>query len=439
MKNYFLKLIFFLPLCLLFFIFPGKVEASNFAALTVTVKSSETTLKNIRIDFTALHNRGKTSYTGGGIPRSCTNAAFVKLVIGPDIYVPSLSFYTDLNGTISWNGINNYGFACSCNDLRITINLPKGYIMKSVFGATTSFLGGTTAGGTATMDILANNTIPKDITIVIVPTPTITPTITPTVTPQPPKCNDSCTTPADCYTTKDGCTTCIENKCVKPPACGTACTTPADCYTTKDGCTTCIENKCTLPLDTCTCDGITYTDLFSGQDVTITSFSKVTGSDIKNARVVSEKFFLAKGTFTKGKIIAQSGNIPSEIIENTSNKVRYKTEWKLKLPQLETGSTYRLWSDINCQPKTITMATNIGLLQKKAVLGSETKKSFLSNVFEFFTNIFSLSGDSSKQETNFKSLTSTTSVPGKKTIQLETIRPITIIDKACSTIIFKQN
>src|SRR5665811_2325383 len=324
MKNYFLKLIFFLPLCLLFFIFPGKVEASNFAALTVTVKSSETTLKNIRIDFTALHNRGKTSYTGGGIPRSCTNAAFVKLVIGPDIYVPSLSFYTDLNGTISWNGINNYGFACSCNDLRITINLPKGYIMKSVFGATTSFLGGTTAGGTATMDILANNTIPKDITIVIVPTPTITPTITPTVTPQPPKCNDSCTTPADCYTTKDGCTTCIENKCVKPPACGTACTTPADCYTTKDGCTTCIENKCvkppacgtacttpalcyttkdgcttcienkcvkppacgtacttpadcyttkdgcttcienkcTLPLDTCTCDGITYTDLF---------------------------------------------------------------------------------------------------------------------------------------------------------------------------------
>ncbi|MFH1186673.1 MAG: hypothetical protein V1697_00705, partial [Candidatus Levyibacteriota bacterium] len=234
-------------------------------------------------------------------------------------------------------------------------------------------------------------------------------------------------------------TTCINNVCAippttsstipgTPPACGTACTTPANCNTARDGCTTCVGGTCTQPFNpaSCTCDNITYSALFSGQDVTITSFSKITGADVSNAKVVSEKFHMAKGNTTSGKIIAESDDIPSKIIQSSSSTVRYETQWQFKLPQLETGATYRIWSDINCQP--ITSAKSYNVLQKMAVLGAETKTSFIDTILGFFNNIVQNVSNILKSEDD-----------SKKTIQLETLKPAVVIEKGCSTIIFRQD
>src|SRR5207244_2510837 len=98
-------------------------------------------------------------------------------------------------------------------------------------------------------------------------------------------------------------------------------------------------------------DGMAYTDLFTGQNVTITSYSKVVGTDVSSAQVTDQTFYLAEGAETVATIIAKSNPIPATVVSSSPDLVRYQSQWNLTLPQLKTGATYRMWSQINCQPK----------------------------------------------------------------------------------------
>jgi hypothetical protein len=275
--------------------------------------------------------------------------------------------------------------------------------------------------------------------------------------PPPPVCGASCTTPADCQSAKDGCTTCIAGVCKAPPACGVSCTTPADCQSAKDGCTTCdlTINKCVTPPPvcgstctktadcagakdgcnictggvckafnpaSCACDGIANTDLFSGQNATITSYAKVFGEDVNNAQVVDQKFFLAEGAETIATIIARSNPIPAIVIDTSSLQVRYQSQWQLQLPQLKPGATYRLWSQINCQPKTSVYSYSS--LSRKVVLGQQTQSaSLLDNIVNSVKS--------------FLSSSNTKSLAANNSLQLETVTPVNVYQKTCSFIKFK--
>jgi len=273
----------------------------------------------------------------------------------------------------------------------------------------------------------------------------------------PPACGVSCTTPADCQAAKDGCTTCIAGVCKAPPACGVRCTTPADCQAAKDGCTTCdlTINKCVTPPPvcgstcvktadcagakdgcnictggvckafnpaSCACDGIANTDLFSGQNATITSYAKVFGEDVNNAQVVDQKFFLAEGAETIATIIAKSNPIPAIVIDTSSLQVRYQSQWQLQLPQLKPGATYRLWSQINCQPKPSVYSYSS--LSRKVVLGQQTQStSLLDNIVNSVKS--------------FLSSSNTKSLAANNSLQLETVTPVNVYQKTCSFIKFK--
>jgi len=276
-------------------------------------------------------------------------------------------------------------------------------------------------------------------------------------TPTPPVCGVRCTTPADCQAAKDGCTTCIAGVCKAPPACGVRCTTPADCQAAKDGCTTCdlTINKCVTPPPvcgstcvktadcagakdgcnictggvckafnpaSCACDGIANTDLFSGQNATITSYAKVFGEDVNNAQVVDQKFFLAEGAETIATIIAKSNPIPAIVIDTSSLQVRYQSQWQLQLPQLKPGATYRLWSQINCQPKPSVYSYSS--LSRKVVLGQQTQStSLLDNIVNSVKS--------------FLSSSNTKSLAANNSLQLETVTPVNVYQKTCSFIKFK--
>jgi len=276
------------------------------------------------------------------------------------------------------------------------------------------------------------------------PTPTLTPTSSPSPTPIPPACGVICTTPADCEAAKDGCTTCIDDVCKLPPtptpippACGVICTTPADCEAAKDGCTTCIGGVCKLPPTptpiptptpppfnpaSCVCDGIANTDLFSGQNATITSYAKVVGLDVSKAQVVDQKFFLAEGAETIATIIARSNSIPATVIDTSSSQVRYQSQWQLQIPQLKSGATYRIWSQINCQPKTVVY--NYPSLSHKVVLGQQTQS---ASRLDIIINALR----------NFLSSSTNRLLTGKKSLQLETITPVNVYQRTCSFIKFK--
>ncbi|PJC54613.1 MAG: hypothetical protein CO028_01615 [Candidatus Levybacteria bacterium CG_4_9_14_0_2_um_filter_35_21] len=168
----------------------------------------------------------------------------------------------------------------------------------------------------------------------------------------------------------------------------------------------------------------------SGEMVTITSNSKIVGNDNNDAKVTFEKFYMTEGDTTTGTIIKQSDKIPSTVVKASLKSsplvVKYQTQWVFKLPELKKGKTYRIWSDIVCEPKA--SATSYNILPKIAVLGAEIKASFWDNVLSLFGNFANNIIDS---------LGSGSTV--KKTIQLETFKPATVIEKKCSTIIFRQD
>ena len=196
----------------------------------------------------------------------------------------------------------------------------------------------------------------------------------------------------------------------------------------------------------CKCDGIEYTALFSGQSTTITSYGKVEGADTSKAIVRNQSFFLAEGAETIARIIGRSGPIGSMVVSSTPEKVRYQSKWTFTLPQLKTGATYRIWSQINCQPKL--QAINYSPT-RKTVFGTSIPaqpKSFIDRMIEFLNNLFGV-----REAATTTSTATPTSEPGtgtgiileelaptgKKSLQLEPIYPLEVYQKTCSFIKFR--
>lgn len=190
----------------------------------------------------------------------------------------------------------------------------------------------------------------------------------------------------------------------------------------------------------CTCDGITYTSIGSGKPLTVTSFGKVTGSDTSKAIIQDQKFFLAEGAETLATIIARSDPIPATIVSNTAGAVRYQSVWNLTLPQLKSGSTYRIWSQINCQPKLTAMGTT-STNTKKVVLAASTQRSFIDILLSPFTWIFGGRSNGTAQPTVTPvAVQGTAAEPtGPQSLQLQTIQPVEVYQKTCSFIKFRYN
>src|SRR3989344_1662496 len=306
-------------------------------------------------------------------------------------------------------------------------------------------------------------------------TNTCKPPPTPTPTKIPNACGVTCTRDADCtgsqYSSSNQCAVCdlTTNTCKPPPtptptkipnACGVTCTRDADCtgsqYSSSNQCAVCdlTTNTCkppptptptSTPTPTpipfnpaaCKCDGIEYSDLFSGQQTTITSFGKVEGDDIGKAQIVDQRFFLAEGAETTATIIGRSDLIPSSIVENTGSKVRYVSKWTFTMPQLKQSATYRIWSQINCQPKLQAFAPpqqpKKGVLQAVA----EAPKSFIDRMIDFLNRLFGVETQKPQETAEIDSSDLAPSPTGKRSLQIGTIYPVEVYQKTCSFIKFR--
>lgn len=192
----------------------------------------------------------------------------------------------------------------------------------------------------------------------------------------------------------------------------------------------------------CKCDGIEYTEIFSGASVEIASYAKVEGADVSRAKVQDQKFFFVEGAETSGVIIARSGPILATIISNATSKVRYQSRWQLTMPQLKTGATYRIWSQINCQQKTSAQNFSPGTA---SVLAESTKTdlSFFDKVFDFIAKIF-IKPQPTVAPTSLQSkvapsqtVSSPFTTAARESLQLEPIYPAEVYQKTCSFIKFR--
>ncbi len=327
---------------------------------------------------------------------------------------------------------------------------------------------------------VCNNGVCGDIP----PPPTSTPVppdLTPTPTVQPPACGVTCSNDFGCQAAKDGCTACIANKCIVPPsltplptstpvpsptpttppaACGLACSNDFGCQSAKDGCTACIANKCAVPptptptltptpvfQPQCTCDGIQNTDIFSGQQITITANAKVPANIASKQQVLDQSFALYKGADTLVTRLAHAEAVPAIQISQAADFVRYQSKWTFTMPALEAGQTYRIGAQLNCQPKitgfNFTPSTN------RAVLGAQDDNpSFVQKLLNIIAALLGRSPSQNvavnipptptpitvSQTTNSISVT-----PARTSLQLGYIQPGEVYEKTCDYIKFRYN
>ncbi len=135
----------------------------------------------------------------------------------------------------------------------------------------------------------------------------------------------------------------------------------------------------------CSCDGISSSGLFGGQSVTFNGFAKVEGTDVRTSQVQSLTFVMAKGD----TIIANSGPVTVQIVENTATKVRYKGSWQTTLPQADPTNPqqYRLWYTPTCTNK-VAMTASRTVLAAQAPSGGN----LLDGILRFFTQLFGGNG-----------------------------------------------
>ena len=170
---------------------------------------------------------------------------------------------------------------------------------------------------------------------------------------RPPVCGSSCVRDSQCIgdAVRDGCTACVGGVCKIPPACGTACTTKAQCSGVKDGCSECLEGTCTNYSDNmCKCDGMVADIVYPSTSFNFEAFGKVAGTDAKKAEIADITFRLTRDN----QVVAKSNPITPTIVENNSDKVRFKAAWSTAPPAVVRGATYRVFADVRCKPKKIT-------------------------------------------------------------------------------------
>jgi len=318
------------------------------------------------------------------------------------------------------------------------------------------------------------------------PTPTDQPTSTPT---PPPACGAACSGNYACHGAKDGCTACIAGTCQPPTTptptpvleCGTPCTGDFACQGAKNGCTSCVAGTCQPPATptptatptpqptatpiptatptpipptptpafnpaSCTCDGINYTSLATGKSTTVTSFAKITGNDAVRGIITGQSFFLTQGADdTHGTVVAQSGLVPAVLSGS-----HYQSQWTFTLPVLVAGNTYRIWSQISCQPKNAAYA-----LPSQSVAGGSAQQlqstSLLTRVVSLLKSVFGIRDNNiAIAPTPIKSEPAPTTRPvavvptgssvlGAQTLQIGALSPIDVYQKTCGFIKFRYN
>jgi len=309
--------------------------------------------------------------------------------------------------------------------------------------------------------------------------PPVTPTPTPVL-----QCGTPCSGDFACQGAKNGCTTCTAGVCSPPPptvtptpvvSCGTPCSGDFACQGAKNGCTSCTAGVCgppatstpaptatprptSTPVPTatptpipptptpafnpasCTCDGISYTTLSTGKSTTITSYAKITGNDALRGIITGQSFFLTLGADdVHGTVVAQSGLVPAVL-----TGAHYQSQWTFTLPQLISGDTYRIWSQISCQPKNAAYAQ-----PEQSVAGASTQlrdTSLLARVASFFKSLFGIRDNniaivptSAPTAQPVAAVPSNSSVLGAESIQMGTLTPIDVYQKTCSFIKFRYN
>ena len=167
---------------------------------------------------------------------------------------------------------------------------------------------------------------------------------------------------------------------------------------------------------------------------------RIEGSDVNYARVQDQKFFFAEGTETIATIIGRSDAIPATIVESSSSRVRYKSVWNFTVPQLKQGATYKIWSQINCQPRLNVF--NFSEVGNRAVLAATSEQenlSLIDRILSFLNNLF---GDTSTAPAAIPTVTPVQKGQGQGTtlgdsIRLEPIYPAEVYQKTCSFIKFR--
>jgi hypothetical protein len=211
---------------------------------------------------------------------------------------------------------------------------------------------------------------------------------------QPPgACNAPCTSDVYCQQGNDSCSVCEAGVCKPPASCNSACTSDKYCQTAQDGCIycqggTCQEcpvpgqtnphGACDGPLckpvaacgvascgndldcfseDMCKCDGFNALNLKYPSDgnFKFEAFAKVLGKDIPKAKVESITFRLYKSSKSnpnQATVVAKSDALTPQVVENTSDKVRYKAAWDTAPPTFDTNAVFRVGAEIKCTPKS---------------------------------------------------------------------------------------
>lgn len=260
-------------------------------------------------------------------------------------------------------------------------------------------------------------------------------------------CNSACTRDSDCDAgdaKAAGCTSCLPGSngqltCQKNIACNSACTKDSDCNAgdaLKNGCTSCIANKCqTFNEDMCKCDGITFTQIASGQEVTVTNFEKVEGPNIMKAKVQDMTFFFTAGKGTNAPVIAKSQPIKATVISQTADKVRYQAQWKVKIPEnVKPGVDYQIFAQVKCvkQSEMAMASTN------RAVLAETTSSNqgFFGRIGSFFNRLFGNDNQTSIQSTAPTTTTTPTSTSGRESLQLRSFNPNVNASASCRFVNF---
>lgn len=263
---------------------------------------------------------------------------------------------------------------------------------------------------------------------------------------QPPiACNSACTRDSDCNAgdaRAQGCTSCLPGSngqltCQKNIACNSACTKDSDCNAgdaLKNGCTSCIANKCqTFNEDMCDCDGITFTQIASGQEVTVTNFEKVEGPNIMKAKVQDMTFLLTEGLGTNAPILARSQPIKPTIVSQTAQKVRYQAQWKVKIPEnVKPGVDYQIFAQVKCVKQSELVMTS-----NRAVLAETTSnQGFFGSIGSFFSRLFGLNSTTTIQSTAPTATATPTTNPNRESLQLRSFNPNVDASASCRYVKF---
>lgn len=280
-----------------------------------------------------------------------------------------------------------------------------------------------------------------------VPTATRAPSATPkapTPTATVPACGSTCSSKPDCDGSKDGCVECLPDAtgkkvCSKPPACGTPCASKATCDGAKDGCNECIPDstgkKVCAPTpfteEMCKCDGLKFGSILFGKPLAVTAFGKVSGDDVKYAKIPSFtfKFFESEGGTSVKEITSKTTKVPTTIISTSPTLVRYQADWVLKLDaDLDIDKTYRIQAKPECSKKISLYQSPTTSQPKNVVLAAEDKKLTLwDRIVGFFAGVFGTR--QSTQNIAGRTPTPTLTAEQLASLRIGTIKPATYVEE----------